>query len=98
MVTVLLILAAVAGYQLKVIDSSGAVAGCAIGLAVFLGGRWATLASLLAFVGTGSPATKWNLEKKIFSGLAQEAEGRRSAINVLANGGVAALRGLTAWL
>lgn len=98
MVAILLILAAIAGYQLKVMDGSGALAGCGVGLAVFLGGQWTALISLLTFVGAGSLATKWNLEKKMVRGLAQEAEGQRSVLNVLANGGVAALLGLLAWM
>jgi len=96
-VAILLLLAAALGFRFKVVNASGALAGCAIGLAVYLGGQWATLIPLLAFVGIGSLATKWNLEKKMIRGLAQAEKGQRSAINALANGGVAALLGLLAW-
>lgn len=50
------------------------------------------------FFVTGSAATAWNLRKKAAMGLAQANRGRRSAVNVLANGGAAAFLGLIAWL
>lgn len=97
LMALLLGLAAWIGTRLKIMDAVGAFSGWLIGAAVFLGGRWIALLLLSVFVGAGSIATRWKMRKKLAAGLAEAKGGTRSAVNALANGGVAAALGLAAW-
>ncbi|MCB0578749.1 MAG: DUF92 domain-containing protein [Phaeodactylibacter sp.] len=93
-----LALAAALAVALRLIDVPGAAVGWLVGCFIYLGGGLPLLMLLGVFFVTGSAATAWNLRKKAAMGLAQANRGRRSAINVLANGGVAAFLGVAAWL
>lgn len=87
---------AAAGFAARSVDRAGAVAGVAIGTAVwgFLG--WRGYLPLAAFVVLGSAATRLGYRAKASAGLAQEAGGRRGARHAVANAGVAVVCALFA--
>ena len=71
--------------------------GGALGLLLYLGSGLAGLALLALFFGLGTAASGWRVADKRHLGLAEENRGRRTAGQVVANGGVAGLLGLLAW-
>ncbi|PTQ94821.1 uncharacterized protein (TIGR00297 family) [Mucilaginibacter yixingensis] len=77
---------------------AGALTGGVVGLLVFEGGGYAGLAMLALFFIAGSAATKLGVHNKETIGAAEERDGSRTAGQVLANGGVAALLGLACLL
>lgn len=90
--------AAALSFFLKKMDLSGSVAGLCIAMAMFMGGSWPALLCLLAFFVLGVGATSWKKKYKQDLRLAQEAGGKRSHRHALANGGIAALWGILAYL
>jgi uncharacterized protein (TIGR00297 family) len=74
-----------------------ALLGGIIGFLVFTGGGYTGLALLVLFFVLGSGATSFGLKKKQQLGFAEADKGRRTAGQVMANGGVAAILGLLAW-
>lgn len=79
-------------------DLKGAITGGAITALVFLGGGMAGLLFLIIFVVGGVAGSDWRIRDKIHLGLAQGNRNRRSAIHVVANGGVPAMLGFLAWV
>ena len=80
------------------IDLAGTLIGGLIACSLFLGGGFPAMGLLLTFFVLGSWVSHWKKAQKITLGLAQENEGMRSARHAIANGGVAAVCGLLAWL
>jgi uncharacterized protein (TIGR00297 family) len=76
---------------------SAALLGGIVGLLIFEGGGYTGLIMLALFFILGSGATGIGLKKKQALGAADENKGRRTAGQVMANGGVAALLGAIAW-
>ena len=74
-----------------------ALLGGLSGFLVYTGGGYTGLALLVLFFVLGSGATGIGLKKKEQLGLAEADKGRRSAGQVVANGGVAAILGGLAW-
>lgn len=97
-VAVAIAVAAIVTVLWKKMDVPGAVAGFFIALAIYLGGGFQRLILLLAFFVAGSLASRWKIRQKQEAGIAEPNKGRRSINNALANGGVAAICGLLAWL
>lgn len=83
------VLLAAAGYAARTVNVSGAIAGLAVGTAIwgFLG--WRGYLLLLTFFVLGSAATKLGYRRKAERKLAQEGGGRRGARHAFANCGVA---------
>ncbi|WP_310394511.1 DUF92 domain-containing protein [Hymenobacter sp.] len=79
------------------LTTAAAGTGGALGLLIFLGGGFPELALLALFFGLGTAASSWRVADKRRLGLAEENRGRRTAGQVVANAGVAALLGLVAW-
>lgn len=77
---------------------AAALAGGLIGFLIFIGAGFAGLAMLAMFFLLGVVATSWKTKTKEILGAAEKNKGRRTAGQVVANGGVAALLGLLAWL
>ncbi len=75
---------------MKAVTPQGAVAGAAASMLLFLGGGPGTFAGLTAVVLLTAISTRVGYERKLRLGLAEKREGR-SASQVLANTGVAAL-------
>jgi len=74
-----------------------ALLGGVVGLLVFKGGGYTGLVMLASFFILGSGATGLGLKKKQALGAADVNKGRRTAGQVMANGGVAAMLGAVAW-
>jgi uncharacterized protein (TIGR00297 family) len=90
-----------AGVALSIITRKltigAALLGGVIGLLVFKGGGYNGLIILALFFILGSGATGLGLKRKQEIGAADENKGRRTAGQVMANGGVAAILGAIAW-
>ncbi|WP_295798525.1 DUF92 domain-containing protein [Mucilaginibacter sp.] len=74
-----------------------ALLGGLTGFLVYTGDGYTGLALLVLFFVLGSGATSIGLKKKQQLGLAEADKGRRTAGQVMANGGVAAILGGLAW-
>lgn len=95
---ILLILTVVAYASVKTskLTSLAAVTGWIAGLLVFAGVGYAGVAMIAAFFIAGNAATSWGISAKQKLGLAEENKGKRTAGQVIANGGVAAILGVLA--
>lgn len=76
---------------------AGALTGGCVGWLVYKGGGITGLLMLAAFFIAGTLATAIGRIEKERLGIAEKNKGQRTAGQVLANGGVAALAGLLAW-
>jgi uncharacterized protein (TIGR00297 family) len=97
-VYVILLLGAVWSYAACKLTLVGSVTGTIIGYIIFKGGGLSCFIMLTFFFTVGSAATKWQRGKKAVMNAEDNRKGRRTAAQVLANGGVAALLSLWAWL
>jgi uncharacterized protein (TIGR00297 family) len=79
------------------LTSAAAITGGVLGLLIYLGGGFTSLALLALFFGLGTTASDWRVADKRRLGLAEENKGRRTAGQVVANAGVAGGLGLLAW-
>ena len=79
------------------LTTAAAATGGVLGLLIYLGSGFGGLALLALFFGMGTAASGWRVADKRRLGLAEENRGRRTAGQVVANAGVAALLGLWAW-
>ncbi|UOR07487.1 DUF92 domain-containing protein [Hymenobacter aerilatus] len=77
---------------------AAALVGGLLGALIYLGGGFGGLSMLAAFFVLGSAASGWQLAEKRRLGVAEENKGRRTAGQVVANAGVAALAGVGTWL
>lgn len=77
---------------------AGALCGGLVGFLIYKGAGYPGLAMLVTFFILGNAATLWQRDLKQELGAAEKNKGKRTAGQVLANGGVAAALGLTAWL
>ncbi|HVB11938.1 MAG TPA: DUF92 domain-containing protein [Nitrososphaerales archaeon] len=77
--------------KVSALDIQGAVAGSLIGIVTLLAGGLGWLAIIVAFVLVSSVLTRYRFGYKQKLGSAQEKGGRRSWLNVLANGLVGAI-------
>ncbi len=85
---------AVLAWWLTLVTAGGAVAGLAVGWAVFLGTGPGGFLCLAAFFVVGSLLTRVGYSHKAALGIAEKRRGARGAGEVLAKGGVAALLAL----
>jgi uncharacterized protein (TIGR00297 family) len=76
---------------------AGAMVGGLIGWGIFIGTGFTGLAMLATFFVLGTGATAWQAGLKESLGLTGKEEGRRTAGQVVANAGVAAILGALAW-
>lgn len=80
------------------IDIPGAIVGGVIASCIYAGGGYGSLALLFLFFVMGSLASHWKISWKQAEGLAEKNKGKRSVVNAVSNGGVAAICGLLAAL
>jgi uncharacterized protein (TIGR00297 family) len=97
-ILLILLLGSTLSYTTKKLTVGGAITGALVGLLMYKGAGLTGLIILAVFFISASWATKWQLAKKVVIGAAEENKGRRTARQVLANGGVAALLGACSWL
>jgi len=76
---------------LDAFDTDGLLAGLLLGFVVLVFGGPAWFAMLLAFYGIGALSTKFRYERKLDRGIAEENDGARDGMNVLANSAAATL-------
>lgn len=72
----------------------GAITGSLVAVFIFIGASYTGIAMLAAFFILGSAATSWKIKTKVQLGFAEKNKGRRTAEQVFANGGIAAITGL----
>ena len=87
----------VLSYTTRKLTLVGAVTGGLTGFLIYQGAGYTGIAMLALFFITGSWATGWQVQHKAAIGAAEQRKGQRTAGQVLANGGVAALLGAIAW-
>ncbi len=93
----ILLIGGVWSYATCKLTLAGALTGAFIGFIIFKGAGFACFLMLTVFFIIGSAATKWQRNKKTLMNAADTHKGRRTAAQVLANGGTAALLSLLAW-
>jgi len=97
-VFILLCTTAVVTIMLKKLDTKAAVAAVVIGFAVWLGEGYTGIILLATFFVTGTLATSWKMHTKQQGGLAEQHRVQRTATQVIANGGVAAILSFVSFL
>ncbi len=95
---IFLCVAAMITVVLKKLDVKAAATAVIIGFAVWLGEDYAGIVLLATFFIAGTLTTSLNMRKKQQAGLAEKSDGQRTAGQVIANGGVAAILSLMAFL
>jgi uncharacterized protein (TIGR00297 family) len=80
----------------KLTNTASITAGF-VGLLVYKGAGITGFAMLITFFVCGTIATGWQIKTKQMAGFAEKESNRRTAGQVIANGGVAAILGGTAW-
>jgi uncharacterized protein (TIGR00297 family) len=84
--------------RMRKLTLQAAIAGGCVGLLIFIGAGFTGIAMIATFFILGTAATSWNSKAKTMLGIAEENEGRRTAGQVLANAGVAAILGIYIYL
>ncbi len=97
-VFILLCTAAVVTIVLKKLNARAAVTAVVIGFVAWLGQGYTGIALLATFFIAGTLATSWKMRAKQQAGLAEQHRGQRTAAQVVANGGVAAILSLLSFL
>jgi len=97
-VFILLCAAAIVAIVFKKLDAKAAVAAVVIGFIAWLGEGYTGIALLATFFVAGTLATSWKMRTKQQAGLAEQHRGQRTAAQVIANGGVAAILSLFSFL
>jgi len=94
---VILLLAGVWSYTSGKLTLAGSITGAITGFIIFKGGGLACFIMLTFFFTIGSAATKWQRDKKALMNATDTQKGRRTAAQVIANSGVAAILSLLNW-
>lgn len=95
---VILLAAMFASVRAGKLDTLAALTGGLLGVLIFSGAGFTGIALIGAFFILGTGATSWKISVKLKSGLAESDKGKRTAGQVLANAGTAAISGCLAWL
>lgn len=90
----ILFIGAVLSVSARKLTTAAGVAGFIVGALVFAGSGYTGIAMLATFFLLGTTATSWGVNRKQRLGLAEENKGRRTAGQVIANAGVAAMLGI----
>lgn len=81
----------------KKLTPAAAISGGILSCCIYAGSGFSGITIMAIFFILGVLATNWKLEQKLLAGLAEPQEGRRTAAQVLANAGAAAIAGLIAY-
>lgn len=95
---ILLIIGVGLSIYTKKLTIAGALTGGLIGLFLYLGAGYDGIVMIGAFFLLGTLATSWKMDAKQKAHIAERNKGRRNAAQVIANGGVAGISGLMAYL
>ncbi len=96
LITSVLLIGAIASVKTGKLTASAGLTGFVTGLFIFAGAGYTGIALLATFFLLGTSATSWGMNQKQKLGLAEKDKGKRTAGQVVANAGVAAILGLTA--
>jgi uncharacterized protein (TIGR00297 family) len=91
---IFLLIGAILSYTTRKLTLPGAITGALVGLFIYKGAGYTGIVMLAVFFIAASWATEWQVNKKITIGAAEKHKGQRTAGQVLANGGVAAILGV----
>jgi uncharacterized protein (TIGR00297 family) len=97
LVYVVLMAGALLSVVAKRLTVAGGITGFLVALLIFKGAGYAGIEMLALFFIAGSVATGWKSSKKQKTGISEPGSSRRTAGQVIANGGIAALSGGLAW-
>jgi len=97
-VYVILLIGGVWSYATGKLTLAGSFTGGFTGYVIFKGGGLPCFVMLTFFFVIASAATKLQHERKVVMNAGEQGKGRRTAVQVLANGGIAALLAIWAWL
>jgi uncharacterized protein (TIGR00297 family) len=89
---------AAAGYALRTVSVSGAVAGALLGIGILMTSGWGGWALLLLTFASAVIASRLGHDRKTLLGIAEARGGRRGVGNAVANTGVAAVASIMAAL
>lgn len=84
--------------MLKKLTLPAAITGGILSCCIYAGAGLAGITLMAVFFILGVLATSWKLNQKISEGLAEAQKGKRTATQVFANAGAAAITGLIAWI
>ena len=84
--------------KMQKLTVTGGIMGFIVSVLIFNGAGYTGLAMLALFFIAGSAATGWQAGKKQSTGMTEANSQRRTAAQVVANGGAAAILGGAAWL
>jgi len=82
----------------KKLTPLAAITGGILSCCIYAGAGFPGIAMMAAFFALGVLTTSWKLNQKISEGLAETQKGKRTASQVFANAGAAAITGLIAWV
>ncbi|WP_245957584.1 DUF92 domain-containing protein [Niabella yanshanensis] len=88
----------VASVVFKKLTPPAAITGGILSCCIYAGAGFAGITLMAAFFVLGVLATSWKLDQKISEGLAEAQKGKRTAAQVFANAGMAAITGLITWI
>jgi uncharacterized protein (TIGR00297 family) len=94
---IFLLIGAILSYTTRKLTLPGAITGSLVGLLIYKGAGYTCIAMLALFFIAGSLATGWQHHQKATIGAAEKHKGQRTAGQVLANGGVAAMLSALGW-
>lgn len=92
----ILFICAILSVKAKKLTATAGLTGFITGLLVFAGAAYTGISMVAAFFLLGTSATSWGIRYKQGLGLAEKNKGKRTAGQVIANAGVAAILGLLA--
>ncbi|MES1159285.1 MAG: DUF92 domain-containing protein [Bacteroidota bacterium] len=91
---IILVAGAIYSITARKLTIPAAITGVILALCVYGGEGFTGLAMMTSFFILGSAATSWKMKWKQQQGLAESVKGTRTAMQVIANAGVAAVAGL----
>lgn len=95
---ILLLLLLVLVWYTRKLTLAGTLTAGVLAVLIFKGTGWTGIALLGTFFVLGTGVTLWGKKEKVRAGLSDAESVRRNAGQVLANGGVAGVLGLAAWI
>ena len=97
LVYIFLLLCAIASINFRKLTIAGGLTGFVVAALVYVGAGYTGIALLALFFVLASAATGWQSVKKQEKGFSERESSRRTAGQVIANGGVAAILGGLCW-
>lgn len=97
-VLITLSIAAVITVTLRKLDARAAIVAIIVGFITWCGAGYTGIALLATFFVAGTLATSWQMRTKQQAGVSEKRRGQRTAGQVIANGGMAAILALMSFL